>query len=85
MMDLGKYELLQAVNESAFVLQELALYLDTHPCCSAGLAKFQQARQAYSQAVEAYESQCGPLRFEKSDGCDCWQWVEAPWPWELED
>jgi spore coat protein JB len=85
MTDLGKCELLQAVNESAFVLQELALYLDTHPCCSAGLARFQQARQAYCQAVDAYVSQYGPLRFEQSEGCSSWQWVEAPWPWEMED
>lgn len=85
MMDLGKCELLQAVNESAFVLQELALYLDTHPGCGAGLARFQQARQAYCQAVEAYTAQYGPLRFEQSESCGNWQWVEAPWPWEMED
>ena len=85
MMDTAKCELLRAVDESAFVLQELALYLDTHPCCTAGLSRFQQARQAYCQAVETYTAKYGPLRFEQSDGCGCWQWTEAPWPWELED
>lgn len=85
MMDMAKCELLRAVDESAFVLQELALYLDTHPCCAAGLSRFQQARQAYCQTVETYTSKYGPLRFEQSDGCGCWQWTEAPWPWELED
>lgn len=85
MLTLGKCEALQAVNESAFVVQELALYLDTHPTCPAGLAKFQQARQAYAQAMEEYTAQYGPLRQEQAAGCGCWQWTESPWPWELED
>ncbi len=85
MMDPCKCSALQEVNESDFVLQELALYLDTHPGCSAGLSKFQQAKAAYAQAVEAYVSQYGPLRYEQSDSCGCWQWVQQPWPWELED
>ncbi len=85
MMDQCYCDALQAVNESAFVLQELALYLDTHPGCTAGLSKFQQARQAYQQAVEAYTRQYGPLCYEQADSCTCWQWTQAPWPWEMED
>ena len=80
-----KMEALQAVNETGFVLQELVLYLDTHPGCSAGLARYQQAKQAYQQAVETYVAQFGPLNIDQANACGCWQWVEAPWPWEMED
>ena len=38
-------EALQCVYESGFVLNELNLYLDTHPACADGLARWQQARQ----------------------------------------
>ena len=40
MLNNRKQEALQAVNEAAFVLQELVLYLDTHPCCTAGLTRY---------------------------------------------
>ena len=85
MLTPGKCEALQAVNETGFVLQELVLYLDTHPGCPAGLARYQQARHAYHQAVEQYAAQYSPLQIDQADSCSCWQWVEAPWPWEMED
>ena len=85
MLNNGKCEALQAVNEAGFVVQELALYLDTHPGCNAGLSKYQQAQQAYHQAVANYECQYGPLTFDEAESCSCWQWVTSPWPWEMED
>lgn len=85
MLNNGKCEALQAVNEAAFVLQELVLYLDTHPHCTAGLARYQQAKEAYCQAVDAYVMQFGPLMFHQVQADSCWQWAETPWPWEMED
>ena len=85
MLNAGKCEALQAVNETGFVVQELILYLDTHPGCSAGLARYQQAKKAHREAMEAYAAQYGPLLVEQAYSCSCWQWVEAPWPWEMED
>ena len=85
MLNVGKCEALQAVNETGFVVQELILCLDTHPGCSAGLARYQQAKKAHREAMEAYTAQYGPLLAEQADSCSCWQWVEAPWPWEMED
>lgn len=85
MLNDGKCEALQAVNETGFVLQELVLYLDTHPSCGFGLARYQQAVQAYQEAMDAYVSQFGPLRADQAKSCGCWQWIESPWPWELED
>ncbi len=84
MMDLRKHDALQAVNESCFLMQELALYLDTHPTCISGLTRYQQARQAYQQAMNNYCAQYGPLNLEQSNGGNCWQWTQDPWPWELE-
>ena len=85
MLNNGKCEALQAVNEAAFVLQELVLYLDTHPCCAAGLTRYQLAKQAYQEAVEAYTTQYGPLQIDQISSCGSWQWICDPWPWEMED
>lgn len=85
MLNQNKCEALQAVNETGFVLQELVLYLDMHPGCSAGLARYQQAQQTYHQAVSNYESQYGPLTFDNAEACSCWSWIADPWPWEMED
>ena len=85
MLTSGRCEALQTVNEAAFVLQELTLYLDTHPSCGAGLARYQQAREYYRQAIDAYALQYGPLQIDQIQPNSCWQWVQTPWPWEMED
>ena len=80
-------EALQCVYESGFVLNELNLYLDTHRACADGLARWQQARQEYLAAKQRYECEFGPLTVCETGaapGCG-WNWITAPWPWELED
>ena len=85
MLNCGKREALQAVNEAAFVLQELVLYLDTHPCCTAGLTRYHLAKQAYQEAVMAYNAHYGPLQIDQIKNSSSWQWICDPWPWEMED
>ena len=85
MLNCGKQEALQAVNEAAFVLQELVLHLDTHPCCTSGLTRYQLAKQAYQETVETYITQYGPLQTDQIKSCGSWQWICDPWPWEMED
>ena len=65
----------------AFVLQELALYLDTHKDDKEAFAAFKTYRKVYANALENYEKNCGPLtHLGVSD--DVYNWLEKPWPWE---
>lgn len=74
--------LLDQVYQTGFAVDDAILYLDTHPRDAAALAYYQQAVSLYSGAVQAYESQCGPLFMTSVREQDHWSWNSDPWPWE---
>lgn len=69
---------LQAI---AFVLQELALYLDTHRDDTEALQMYREYQKLYEDGQETYEKVYGPLNhISKSNGE--YRWLDDPWPWE---
>ncbi len=76
---------MQSVMESGFAVDELALYLDTHPCCQNGLSAFSEACEQFKSRRLSYELEYGPLCATSAVGGQNWSWVNMPWPWELED
>ena len=73
------------VYQLGFALDDLALYLDTHPDCQAGLQMFASLQEQYQVAVAAYEAEIGPLRRSSGICNDEWQWADSPAPWEVCD
>ncbi|MCI6012135.1 MAG: spore coat protein CotJB [Firmicutes bacterium] len=78
-------EALRRVQEADFVLDDVALFLDTHPSCQAALRFFMEYQKEYTEAMAAFESQFGPLTAEDVDTTQGWTWVQGPWPWEMEE
>lgn len=78
-------EALRRVQETDFVLDDVGLFLDTHPTNQAALNFFRQYQQEHTEAVADFESQFGPLVSEDTDTTQGWTWVQGPWPWEVED
>ncbi len=70
---------LQALS---FGINELGLYLDTHPEDDEAFALFTQYKTLYKEGCEAYSAQYGPLN-RMSIG-DTYNWLENPWPWDYE-
>ena len=65
----------------AFGIQELALYLDTHPEDAEALDLYRAYQNLYEEGKKKYEKMCGPLNhMSESDGP--YQWLNGPWPWE---
>ena len=64
-----------------FVLQELALYLDTHKEDKEAFDVFRTFQQLYAKGREKYEKEYGPLTHTSAmeGGYD---WLKSPWPWE---
>lgn len=62
-------------QETAFMLWELRLYLDTHPNDREALALF---RQMSEKAGDTYANSFLPRE------CGRWAWVDDPWPWEYQ-
>ena len=64
-----------------FVIQELALYLDTHRDDKEALEVYQAFQQMYEKGRDAYEKVCGPLNHMTVTNGE-YKWLDDPWPWE---
>ena len=58
----------------AFMLQELALYLDTHRDDREALELYRQLQQMYKNGKKIYEEKCGPLTHMSPVG-DEYKWL----------
>jgi spore coat protein JB len=77
--------LLKEVQELEFALIDLALFLDTHPQDRAALRDYAAVRDKHMAVITRYEELYGPLSFRSTTPVKCpWQWIEGPWPWEIE-
>lgn len=81
MMNERNNRLINKIQNASFCLLDTALFLDTHPNDTMALAHYKKIRDIYSDLVEEYENQCGPLTIS-GNNFDKWAWVKSPWPWE---
>ena len=65
----------------AFMIQELALYLDTHREDKEALELYQAYQKMYHQATMEYTRQCGPMTHHIPTEGE-YRWLDDPWPWE---
>lgn len=72
---------LTELQTMAFVIQELALYLDTHRDDKEALELYRSYQRMYEECREKYEEMCGPLNHMRS-GEGEYRWLDDPWPWE---
>lgn len=73
---------LSEVQVLAFAVQELALYLDTHPEDTEALELYRQYQQLYQKVSQAYEREKRPLNHAAPGRGDTYAWLDDPWPWE---
>ncbi len=72
---------LTELQTMAFVLHEMALYLDTHRDDKEALEVFHTFQKLYKKGREKYEKECGPLT-HMSAMENGYTWLNDPWPWE---
>lgn len=68
------------LQEIQFAIQELALYLDTHPEDYRAICMHNEQAKRYRKLADEYEKVYGPLTIMFP--CNSWRWLEEPWPWE---
>lgn len=84
MNKMNQHQLLHFITEVSFALDDIALYMDTHPKCPKALACYENYKNMREQAVKDYTTLYGPLnRYQVNDG-NFFDWVNKPWPWERE-
>ena len=64
-----------------FVIQELALYLDTHRDDREALEVYRNYQKMYHEAMAAYTRDYGPMN-HTMPGHGEYRWLDDPWPWE---
>ena len=72
---------LTELQTMGFVLQELALYLDTHRDDKEALDLYRTFQKMYAKGREEYEKMCGPLNHMSPTEGE-YRWLDDPWPWE---
>ncbi len=76
--------LMREFMEWHFVQEDLKLFLDTHPDDEKALRDYQQASRRAMQIKDEFNRTCYALTAEEVTRDDYWQWIESPWPWEIE-
>jgi spore coat protein JB len=76
------HALLMRINELGFAMDELRLFLDTHPDCTEALSQYNELQNRKMAAVAEYEAKYGPLTSYGNVNCDNWDWGNRPWPWQ---
>jgi len=70
---------LQAI---CFVMDDLRLFLDTHPFETQAINKYEEIRVQRNQLLDDYETSFGPIECYNVKQNSQWTWVDSPWPWE---
>lgn len=76
--------LMQKINEASFAMDDVILYLDTHPDDRDALNYYHYVVNLRKDAMDAYQSQFGPLMPDGVRDNTAWSWLAGKWPWEGE-
>ena len=81
---LSRSQMLQYINEVSFAVNDISLYLDTHPCDQEAMEYYQKHVAMRKEALRDYAKHYGPLTIDTANDADSdsWEWVMQPWPWE---
>lgn len=89
-------KLRKEIDEISFVINDLTLYLDTHPTEAEALTAFSEAMKQRKQLLDAYAKEFEPLTvdcvcpdtnnetgsFTSYPGQKHFTWSDGPLPWE---
>ena len=85
----GRECLMLQVMEIGFMMDDIRLYMDTHPEDKDGLQLLKQVIQRRKQLMKDFAEEYYPLTmdcmaelYEKNPQSDCYCWKKGPMPWE---
>lgn len=75
-------DLLQKISAVCFVVQDLKLFLDTHPENAEAMRLYGDYVREAKKLKERYTAFYGPLMAETFEPDGEWKWIDDPWPWD---
>ena len=79
---MNQKQLLMYIDQVSFAIDDLILFLDTHPCDREALDYYHKLVAMREEATKKYTCEFGPLEVTQVQSECSWDWVNAPWPWE---
>ena len=76
----NQQQMLMQIRELKFSVNDLALYLDTHPNDKRAIRLHNEYSNQLRNLTDEYQRKFGPLTIECP--CNKWRWIDLPWPWE---
>lgn len=73
-------KLLKEIMALNFAINDLALYLDTHPEDQNVIRMHCEYSKKQIALTTEYQRLYGPLTINFTS--DSWDWIDEPWPWE---
>ncbi len=78
----NKKELLSEIMSLNFVINDLVLYLDTHPNDRRAIRMHNEYSNKVVKLIDEYQRKYGPLTVNFNQSDNSWDWIDNPWPWE---
>ena len=82
MKSMCQSELFNFINQVSFVIDDIALFLNTHPTCTDALEAYNHYKMLRKEAICDYTKMYGPICKYDVNAENYWDWVMRPWPWE---
>lgn len=81
---MSQAELFDFINKVSFAVDDIQLFLNSHPTCKEALAYFYEHNELRNAALKEYSRRFGPLTIETANenASNCWEWIQGKWPWE---
>ena len=72
-------DLLMQIGHASFAVDDVKLYLDTHPRDQEALDFFYEYNKKRNQLLKEYAKYYGPLTLDTANTpMDCWKWINEP-------
>ncbi|MBQ7668651.1 MAG: spore coat protein CotJB [Clostridia bacterium] len=79
-----KDEALKRLQEASFAIDDVKIYLDTHPLDRRALEYYEKQKELREKYMKEYVKKYGPISAYDVDTNNRWTWIDNPWPWETE-
>lgn len=72
------------IHQVSFVIDEIVLYLDTHPTDEKALKFYEYYKEIKEKATHDYAMCYAPLLNDQVNvNSNVWEWIVEPFPWEM--
>jgi len=82
-MERHRKTLLNKISKADFALNDLALYLDTHPTDINARRLYEYYQKTHEEMTNEYGTLTRKITGNSGNNHE-WNWCDGPWPWERE-